>query len=138
MKFLQQTLQAHISVESLFIPSSTNLNAAKPSILQAMFKAFVVNNRVPNRRQHSIHNSYCFFSIQYVLILHIGIKYWFSSNIKRICYHTNRVNEKEEECFISWFTKYIQIYKSQNKLSIFQFKQTFNTCNRSIANFITH
>jgi hypothetical protein len=137
MKFLQRTLQARISAESLFIPSSTNLNAAKLSILRAMFKAFVVNNRVSNGRQHGIHNLSCFFSTQYVLILHKGIKYWFSSNIKRIRYHTNRVNEKEKECFISLFTKCIQIYKSQGKLSIFQFKQTFNTCNRPITNFIT-
>jgi hypothetical protein len=56
MKSLQQTLQTHILAGSLFIPSSTNLNAAKPSILQATFKAFVMNNRVPNERQHSIHN----------------------------------------------------------------------------------
>jgi hypothetical protein len=56
MKSLQQTLQAHILAGSLLISSSTNLNTAKPSILQAMFKAFVVNNRVPNGRQHGIHN----------------------------------------------------------------------------------
>jgi hypothetical protein len=56
MKSLQRTLQARISAGSLLIPSSTNLNAAKPSILQAMFKAFVVNNRVSNERQHGIHN----------------------------------------------------------------------------------